>query len=287
MSAHRAEFSIAAMCRVLRVSRSGYYAWLQRPSVSRWHRADAALVPQIQSIHQDSRGVYGAPRIQAELRARGLIAGRHRLTRLMSEQGLRGVSRRRHRSTTKRALGATLSKDLVQRQFCATRPNELWVADATYVPTVEGVLYLAIILDVFARRIVGWSMAAQQKSALMVSALQMALTRRRPSQVIHHSDHGSQYTSKHFLDTCRQAQVQVSMGSVGDCYDNAMAESFFATLETELIDQQPRRRFQDRAQARAKIFDYVEGFYNPHRRHSALGQVSPVDYEDRYYQEVP
>ena len=157
---------------------------------------------------------------------------------------------------------------------------------ATYVPTVEGVLYLAIILDVFARRIVGWSMAAQQKSALMVSALQMALTRRRPSQVIHHSDHGSQYTSKHFLDTCRQAQVQVSMGSVGDCYDNAMAESFFATLETELIDQQPRRRFQDRAQARAKIFDYVEGFYNPHRRHSALGQVSPVDYEDRYYQEV-
>ena len=171
-----------------------------------------------------------------------------------------------------------LSKDLVQRQFCATRPNELWVADATYVPTVEGVLYLAIILDVFARRIVGWSMAAQQQSELMVRALQMALTRRQPSQVIHHSDHGSQYTSKHFLDTCRQAQVKVSMGSVGDCYDNAMAESFFATLETELIDQQPRRRFQDRAQARAKIFDYVEGFYNPHRRHSALGQVSPVDY---------
>lgn len=286
MSVHRAEFSIAAMCRVLRVSRSGYYAWLQRPSCSRWQRADADLVPQIQSIHQASRGVYGAPRIQAELRSRGTIAGRHRITRLMSEQGLQGVNRRRRKSMTKRSSTAISSQDLVQRQFRATSPNELWVADATYVPTAEGVLYLAIVLDVFARRIVGWSMAARQDSELMVCALQMALTRRQPRQVVHHSDHGSQYTSQHFLAVCQRANVQVSMGSVGDCYDNAMAESFFATLETELIDQQPRRRFQNRAQAQTKIFDYVEGFYNPLRRHSALGQISPVDYETRYYQKA-
>ena len=159
MSEHRAEFSIAAMCRVLRVSRSGYYAWLQRPSCSRWQRADADLVPQIRSIHQASRGVYGAPRIQAELRAQGTIAGRHRITRIMSEQGLQGVSRRRRKSMIKRSSAAISSQDLVQPQFRATSPNELWVADATYVPTAEGVLNLAIVFDVFARRIVGWSMA--------------------------------------------------------------------------------------------------------------------------------
>ena len=151
---------------------------------------------------------------------------------------------------------------------------------------MEGVLYLAIVLDVFARRIVGWSMAARQDSDLMVGALQMALTRRQPSQVVHHSDHGSQYTSQHFLEVCQRANVQVSMGSVGDCYDNAIAESFFATLETEFIHPQPRRCLPDREQAQAKIFDYVEGFDHPHRRHSALGQISPVDYESRYYREA-
>ena len=286
MSAHRAEFSLAAMCRVLRVSRSGYYAWLQRPASSRWQCADRDLVAAIQQVYQAARGLYGAPRIQAALRAQGIVAGRPRITRLMAANGMRGVSRRRSRSTTKRSPDPAVSQDLVQRQFTASRPNELWVADATYVPTREGVLYLAIILDVFARRIVGWSMAARQDSELMVRALQMALTRRHPHQVIHHSDHGCQYTSKHFLDTCRQAQVQVSMGSVGDCYDNAMAESFFATLETELIDQQPRRCFRDREQARSMIFDYIEGFYNPHRLHSALGQQSPIEYETRYYRQV-
>ncbi|MXZ55264.1 MAG: IS3 family transposase [Gammaproteobacteria bacterium] len=243
------------MASVLKVSRSGYYAWLRRPSRSRWQRADAALAPHIVSIHEESRGIYGAPRVQAELRARGIVASRHRITRLMSEQGLQGVSRRRNKSLTKRSSAAIPAQDLVQRQFCASSPNELWVADATYVPTVEGVLYLAIVLDVFARRIVGWSMAARQDSDLMVRALQMALTRRQPTQVVHHSDHGSQNTSQHFLEVCQRANVQVSMGSVGDCYDNAMAESFFATLETELIHQQPRRCFQDRTQAQAKIFD--------------------------------
>ena len=226
--------------------------------------------PQIQSIYQDSRGIYGAPRIQAELRTRGTVAGRHRITRLMSEQGLQGVSRRRNKSLTKRASDAIISKDLVQRQFRATRPNELWVADATYVPTVEGVLYLAIILDVFARRSVGWSMAARQGSELMVRALQITLTRRQPNQVVQHSDHGSQYTSKHFLEECQRANVKVSMGSAGDCYDNAMAESLFATLETELIDRQPRQRFRTRAEASREVFCYLEGFYKPRRLHSAL-----------------
>lgn len=253
-------------------------------SLAKRGRADS--VPQIQSIHQASRGVYGAPRIQAELRARGTIAGRHRVTRLMSEQGLRGVSRRRRTSRTKRSSAAIPSQDLVQHQFRATSPNELWVADATYVPNAEGVLYLAIVVDVFARRIVGRSMAARQDSKLMVCALQMALTRRQPRQMAHHSDHASQYTSQHFVEICQRANVQVSMGSVGDCYDNAMAESFFATLDTELIDQQPRRCFRDREQAQSMIFDYIEGFYNPHRLHSALGQQSPIEYETRYYRQV-
>ena len=282
MIAHRAEFSIAAMCRVLRVSSGGYYAWLQRPKQSRWQQADAKLLATIRAIFVASRQLYGARRIQAVLRARGIRAGRPRIARLMAAAGLRPVSSRRPKGCT-RSAPAVFSQDLVQRQFQATRPNELWVADATYVPTRQGVLYVAVIMDVFARRVVGWSMAAHQRTELMVNALQMAVVQRQPTAVIHHSDHGSQYTSRHYRDFCRRANIKISMGSVGDCYDNAMMESFFATLEKELINVQPQRRFKDRAQAQSMIFDYVEGFYNPRRLHSALEYLSPVAYEARYF----
>ena len=281
MKAHRAEFSIAAMCRVLRVSRSGYYAWLKRPP-SRWEAADRELLEHIRRIHAESRGIYGAPRIQAALRELGIRASRRRIGRLMKADGLRGVCRRRRWSTT-RSDGSRVAPDLVRREFHAERPDELWVADATYVPTAEGTLYLAVVQDVFSRRIVGWSMARRQPAELMIRALEMAVARRRPRRkVTHHSDHGSQYTSGPFREICERDNITISMGSVGDCYDNAMAESFFATLETELIDRQPRRRFASREQARAMIFDYLEGFYNTRRLHSSLGYLSPVEFERRH-----
>ena len=281
MKAHRAEFSIAAMCRVLRVSRSGYYAWLKRPP-SRWDAADRELLELIRRIHAESRGTYGAPRVQAKLRELGVRASRRRIGRLMARDGLRGVCRRR-RWTTTRSDGSEVAADLVNREFHAERPDELWVADATYVPTAEGTLYLAVVQDVFSRRIVGWSMARRQKAELMIQALEMAVARRRPrNQVTHHSDHGSQYTSDPFREVCEESDVTLSMGSVGDCYDNAMAESFFATLETELIDRQPRGRFASREQARSMIFDYVEGFYNTRRLHSSLGYLSPMEFERRH-----
>ncbi len=278
MKAHRAEFSIAAMCRVLRVSRSGYYAWLKRPP-SRWEAADRELIEHIRRIHAESRGTYGAPRVQAALRKLGVHAGRARIGRLMAADGLRGVCRRRRRITT-RSDGSEAAADLVRREFRAERPNELWVADSTHVPTDEGTLYLAVVQDVFSRLIVGWSMSRRQPAELMIQALEMAVARRRPEgDVTHHSDRGSQYTSESFREVCEKANVTVSMGSVGDCYDNAMAESFFATLETELIDRQPRRRFASRAQARSMIFDYLEGFYNTRRLHSSLDYQSPLEFE--------
>ena len=278
MKAHRAEFSVCAMCRVLRVSRSGFYGWLKR-SPSRWEAADRELLDQIRRIHAESRGIYGAPRIQAALRRLGVRASRRRIGRLMASDNLRGVCRRRRRSTT-RADGSEVAADLVQRKFQAERPDELWVADATYVPTAEGTLYLAAVQDVFSRRIVGWSMASRQKEDLMIRAVEMAVERRRPQgTVTHHSDHGSQYTSENFLKFCADANVAISMGSVGDCYDNAMAESFFATLETELIDRQPKHRFASRAQAKSMIFDYLEGFYNTRRLHSSLEYLSPAEFE--------
>ena len=236
----------------------------------------------IRRIHAASRGTYGVPRIQAELRRLGRRHGQVRITRLMSMAGLRGVCRRNRVKTT-RADGSAVAVDRVKREFSAARPNELWVADSTYVPTRAGTLYLAVITDVYSRRVVGWSMSPRQRSGLMVGALQMALNRRSPQgQVIHHSDRGSQYTSAQFQAVCRASKVTVSMGSVGDCYDNAMAESFFATLETELIDRQPQRRFRNRDEARREIFEYIESFYNSRRLHSALGYRSPVEFEQHH-----
>jgi putative transposase len=272
---HQAVFPVAALCRVLQVSKSGYYAWLKRPASERATR-DALLVPQIVASHERSDNTYGSPRILGDLQEAGERVGRKRVARLMREEGLIGVSRRRFVITTKRSESESAAPDLVERKFIADRPNTLWVADITYVPTWAGFLFLAIVLDAFSRRVVGWAMATHLRTELVLDALEMALTQRNPDGVIHHSDHGCQYTSLAFGKRCEEMGVRPSMGSVGDAYDNAMAESFFATLECELLS---RRRFKTQVEARHAIFRFIEGWYNPHRRHSSLGNISPVSYE--------
>jgi putative transposase len=277
VKAHQASYPIATQCRLLGFSTSGYYAWLKRSTSARF-RADKELLARIREIHAHSRGTYGAPRVHAELAATGVRVGRKRVARLMRSAGLAGVSRRKAPRTTVRVQGESVAPDLVQRRFTAEAPNQLWVADITYVPTGSGFLYLGIILDVFSRRIVGWAMETHLRTELVLQALDMALWQRRPQRVIHHSDHGGQYTSLAFGQRCREAGVSLSMGSVGDCYDNAMCESFFASLECELLD---RHSFQSYSQARMAIFDYIEGWYNTHRRHSAIGYDAPIPYERR------
>ena len=264
------------MCRVLEVSTSGYYAWCRRKPSQR-AQEDEKLTRRIREIHIYSRGTYGSPRIHAELQDEdGIHVGRKRVARLMKAASLHGASRRRGFRTTLRDKAARPAPDLVQRDFTAAGPDRLWVADITYIPTHAGFLFLAVVLDAWSRRVVGWAMETHLRSELVLQALEMALTQRRPDSVIHHSDQGCQYTSLAFGRRCRHAGVRPSMGSVGDCYDNAMCESFFATLECEVLDYRP---FHSHAEARAEIFDFIEGWYNPHRRHSALGYHSPINYE--------
>jgi putative transposase len=264
---------------VLGVSPSGFYAWQDRP-VSARAQADATLQEQIETIFTRSRRTYGAPRVHAELRALGVRCGRKRVARLMRAAGLVGAHRRRPPRTTWRDRDAASAPDLVQRQFETPAPNRLWVADITYVRTGAGWLYLAVVLDVFSRRVVGWAMSGLLETTLVLDALNMALWNRRPGPgVVHHSDRGVQYTSLAYGRRCQQAGVVPSMGSAGDAYDNAIAEAFFATLETELLD---RHRFIDRGTARRALFDYIEGWYNPHRRHSALAYCSPAEFERRW-----
>jgi len=271
-------FSIRAMCRVLEVSASGYYAWRRR-MISARSREDQGLRQTIRAIHARSRQTYGSPRIHAELKEEGTRVGRKRVARLMRELGLAGVSRRKSVRTTRRDPAARPAPDLVDRNFAASKPNQLWVADITYIPTLAGFLYLAVVLDVWSRKIVGWAMSSGLATDIVLDALAMAVEQRGPTAgVIHHSDQGCQYTSIEFGRRCREAGVRASMGSVGDCYDNAMCESFFATLECELLD---RIRFTDQKDAELAVFDFIEGFYNTRRRHSALGYLSPVAFERR------
>jgi putative transposase len=278
MSEHRAAYSIRVMCRVLGVSASGYYAWERREPSPR-QRANDALLERIRAIHQKSRATYGSPRVIAELIENGERVGHNRVARLMREAGLVGASRRKGCWTTRRDPDARPAPDLVERNFAAEGPDRLWVADITYVPTWSGFLFLAVVLDVFSRRIVGWAMANHLRTELILDALNMAIQRRRPEDVIHHSDQGCQYTSIAFGSRCRQAGVRPSMGSRGDCFDNAMCESFFATLECELL---ARHKFQSQAQAMPIVFEFIEGWYNTQRRHSALGQVAPLEFERRH-----
>jgi putative transposase len=277
MSANQARFPISVMARVLGVSKAGFHAWLKRPASSH-AQADAALLRRIRTVHATSRETYGAPRVHAELRAAGGKHSRKRIARLMRDAGLIGASRRRQGPvTTRRDKDARPAPDLVDRNFTANGPNQLWVADITFVPTSAGFLFLAVVLDAWSRKIVGWSMANHLRAELVVDALEMAVGQRRPAgDVIHHSDQGSQYTSLAFGNRCKEAGVRPSMGSVGDAYDNAMCESFFATLECELLD---RRRFASHAEARVACFSFIEGWYNPVRLHSALDYRSPIRYE--------
>jgi putative transposase len=240
-------------------------------------RQDLALTAKIEAIHRRSKGVYGSPNIHAELADdHGIRVGRKRVARLMRSAGLRGATLRRYVVTTLSDSRARPAVDLVDRQFYADGRDRLWVADITFVPTWTGFLYLAMVLDVYSRRVVGWAMETHLRTELILAALNMAITQRRPEAVIHHSDRGCQYTSYAFGKRCREAGVMPSMGSVGDAYDNAMAESFFASLERELLR---RRRFKNQAEAKMAVFEWIEGWYNPHRRHSALGYRSPVNYE--------
>jgi putative transposase len=275
VSANQAVYPIRRMSRVLEVSPSGFYAWRKRPPSKR-EQADKMLTEEIKKIHQRSKGTYGAPRIHAELAEQGLHVGCKRVARLMRAADLQGVSRRKAPHTTQRQPGAAPAPDLVQRDFTASRPNELWVADITYIPTWTGFLYLAVVVDAWSRRVVGWAMATHLRTELVLEALQMAIQQRRPQDVIHHSDHGGQYTSLVFGRRCREAGIRPSMGSVGDCFDNALCESFFATLECELLD---RTSFRTPAEARPAVFQFIEGWYNPHRRHSAIDYLSPNRYE--------
>jgi putative transposase len=275
VKAHQAAYSIARLCAVLELSPSGYHAWRRRGASARAVK-DAQLVAQIRTFHRQSRGTYGTPRIHRDLRAAGERVGRKRVARLLKQAGLRGVTRRKGPVTTVRAAQARPAPDLVQRAFTATGPNQLWVADITYIPTWSDTFYLAVVLDVWSRRIVGWAMATHLRTELVVAALAMAVEQRRPQDVIHHSDQGCQYTALEFGRRCREAHVRPSMGSVGDCYDNAMCESFFATLECELLD---RVTLRNPADARTAVFDFIEGWYNSRRRHSALDYLSPVAFE--------
>ena len=275
MTAHQAAHSIGTLCRVLAVSPSGYYAWRPRARSARACDDDVLLV-EIRAIHTHARGTYGAPRIQAELAARGRRVSRKRVARLMRRAGVRGVSRRKWVTTTVRDQARRPAPDLVQRAFTATGPNALWVADITYVGTWSGFLYLAVVLDAWSRRIVGWAMETHLRTDLVLAALEMAVRQRQPRHVIHHSDQGCQYTALAFGQRCRAAGVRPSMGSVGDCFDNAMCESFFATLECELLD---RSSFRTPAEARLAIFDFIEGWYNTQRRHSSLAYESPMSFE--------
>lgn len=274
--ANQAALPVRTMCRVLGVSASGFYAWRDRAS-SRRSIANAVMTERIRQIHRDSYESYGMPRVRAELIEQGVSISRQRVARLMRRAGIHGISKRRGFTvTTRRDIRQLPANDLVNRRFHATGPNQLWVADMTYVPTWMGFLYLAVVIDVWSRRVVGWAMGERMTADLVLAALNMALEQRKPTGVIHHSDQGSQYTSLAFGDRCRQMQVRPSMGTVGDAYDNAMAESFFASLEGELI---ARNSFQSKAQARMAVFTWIEGWYNPRRRHSGLGYLSPLNFE--------
>jgi putative transposase len=277
VKAHQALWPIVTQCRVLDVSTSGYYAWLKRKPSKR-RQADIVLGDRIEALHRDSFENYGRPRIQADLRDENIFTSDKRVARLMRERNIQGATRRKAFKTTVRDKDARPAPDLVNRKFTASAPDQLWVADITYVPTLAGFLFLAVVLDVFSRRVVGWAMAPHMRAELVVDALDMAIHTRKPKNVIHHSDQGSQYTSIAFSKRCGDASVRPSMGSVGDCYDNAMCESFNAILECELL---VKHRFKTQRDAALAVFEFIEGFYNPRRRHTSIGNISPMEVERR------
>jgi len=274
---HRSRWPVALQCEVLRVSRSGFYGWRTRtPSASRRRRE--TLAAEIREVHAQSRAIYGAPRVHAELAARGRVCDRKTVAKLMKQQGIRSQSRKRFRPrTTDSNHRRPVAPNRLDRDFSPASPNRSWVADITYVPTGEGWLYLAAVLDLYSRKVVGWSMSSAIDSRLVVDALEMAVARQRPSAgLLVHSDRGVQYASEHYQRTLARHGLTCSMSRLGNCWDNAPMESFFATLKTELVQHE---RYATRDQARRSVFEYLEVFYNRTRRHSALGYVSPNDFE--------
>ena len=276
MEDYRKDYPVSVLCETLGVSLSGYYAWKNRP-LSQHQREDNQLAERIQEAYHASRQVYGSPRIHAELRDQGIMSSRKRVARLMRERGL-SACRRHHRTTTTHSEpGARVAPNLLDQDFTATRPNEKWTGDITAIWTYEGWLYLAVVLDLYSRRVIGWAMAPTQDEALIEMAFRMALLGRHPLEgLLFHSDRGSQYTSDAYQALLADVGATVSMSRTGNCYDNAVTESFFGTLKGECVE---RTSFQTRGQAKQTIFEYVECFYNRVRRHSSLGYVSPAAYE--------
>ncbi|WP_437499251.1 IS3 family transposase [Sorangium sp. So ce1099] len=280
IDAEKAHYPVLVLCAVLLVSRSGYYGWAKRSESAR-AKSDAQLSVQIRAVHHKSRGRYGSPRIHAELRARGMRVGKKRVERLMRAQRLAARRKRRFRRTTDSRHNGPIAPNVIERQFDARTPNQVWVTDVTYIPTGEGWLYLAVILDLFSRRVVGWAASAFNDRALALSALAFALGTRRPAPgLVHHSDRGSPYASDDYRLVLGAHGLIPSMSRAGDCWDNAVAESFFATLKAELVEYE---RYPTRAAAIASIGDYIENFYNLKRRHSRLAYMSPIEFELKTY----
>lgn len=276
IAAERAGHSIKTLCRVLGVSRSGFHAWVARPPSAR-AVSDAVLLDRVSELHVASRRTYGSPRIYKDLRAEGVRVGRKRIERLMRQAGISGTVKRRRGKTTVRVPGVRVANDLVKRDFSPAAANQLWVSDITYLRTWEGWLYLAVVVDCYSRRVVGWALEDNLRAELVVDALEQALQRRQPTRgLVHHSDQGSQYVSLAFGQRCRLAGIEQSMGGRGSAYDNAVCESFFKTLKSELVD---RQSWPTKAEIRTAVFDYIEGFYNRQRRHSSLDYLSPAEYE--------
>lgn len=276
IAAEKAVYPVGVLCDVLEVSRSGYYAWTKREPPAR-ALSDAQLKAEIAAVHRQSRGTYGSPRVHAELRSKGARVSRKRVERLMREDGIQARRKRPFRRTTDSNHTQPIAPNVLDRQFDVKAPNHAWVTDVTYIPTDEGWLYLAAILDLFSRRVVGWATSATNDRALALDALEHALRTRRPvAGLLHHSDRGSPYASEDYRAALARRGIVASMSRTGDCWDNAVAESFFATLKAELVDHE---RYPTRVAATASIGDYLESFYNPARRHSYLGYVSPVEFE--------
>lgn len=278
---HEQAYSVGRMCKLLRICRSSYYAWKKRKPSQR-EQENQALIEHIRRIHKLSRKTYGSPRVYAQLRKQGLTGSKKRIARLMRLNGLQGRRKYRKVTTTDSKHDYPIAPNVLNREFRAAKPNEKWVADITYIPTEEGWLYLAGVLDLFSRKIVGWEMSNQINADLVENALRMALYQRQPgANLLHHSDRGSQYASHSIRNILAANHIQVSMSNKGDCYDNAVMESFFGTLKNEWVHHQ---KYQTRYQARTDLFSYIEGFYNTVRLHSTLGYLSPAEFEARFIQ---
>ena len=277
IAANERQFQVKRMCHVLGVKRSVYYSWRKRMPSTR-AQADQALLELIQAEHKHSRQTYGSPRVHVVLQRQGVVCGHNRVARLMRVNKIVALTKRNYRPvTTHRQLGVVPAPNLLNQDFSASAPNQKWVSDFTFIATDEGWLYLAVVLDLFSRKVIGWAMSQTMDTAMVVIALRMALLGRQPpAGLLHHSDQGSQYTSTAYRDCLTEAMAQLSMSGVGDCYDNAVMESFFATLKTECVTGP----FGSCAEARTTIFEYMEVWYNRQRIHSTLGYYSPVDFEN-------